>query len=371
MDGSTSRIRSIDVFKGAAIIVIIFCHICFVTKSEVGSPSVIIQTLYLGLMVFLMISGYFYRPDRSFADNMKKRVSVLLVALLICCFALTAICYAWAVLWGQPIQSSDLYEGLRFMLCLHKAFDPLDTPTVWEFCGNGVGYYFLWLMLGSFVIFYALEGRVRKDIRLRIAVIAILIAASLAYRELYPYTLPFYFHLSMMGAAFMFTGSAFKQYKVFDYIDTFEWRSPRYWAPFLLSMVVSLVLVFFLPPNIKFDQMMFGDYGGYSAVPYYVEAIVASVFMMYLCVIVSKIPVLSDALMICGRHSLGLLLLHGSIVAMMVMPFYTLSREVWLPEELGVPMRVVLAFATLLVCLIICRYGPVILERLKGSTKKD
>jgi len=58
MDGSTSRIRSIDVFKGAAIIVIIFCHICFVTKSDVGSPSVVIQTLYLGLMVFLMISGY-------------------------------------------------------------------------------------------------------------------------------------------------------------------------------------------------------------------------------------------------------------------------------------------------------------------------
>jgi len=367
MDGSTSRIRSIDVFKGAAIIVIIFCHVC-VARSGVGTPNIIIQDMYLGLMVFLMISGYFYRPDRSFADNMRKRISVLLVALLICCFALPVISYGWAVLWGQPIQPSDLPGGISYMLCIHKAFDPLDnTPTVWSFCGNGVGYYFLWLMLGGFVIFYALEGRVRKDIRLRIAVIAILIASSIAYRELYPYIFPFFFHLSLMGAAFMFTGSALKQYGVFEYIDRFEWKSPRYWALFLLSLVISLVLVFFLPPGISFDQMIFGDYGGYSAVPYYFEALVTSVFMMYMCVIVSKIPVFSGFLIVCGRHSLGLLLLHCSLVAMMVMPFYTLSRDVWLPDDLGMSMRVVLAFATLIVSLAICMYGPAVLKRIRAA----
>ena len=85
MDGNTARVRSIDVFKGVAILIIVFCHICFATKSDVGSPNAVIQTLYLGLMVFLMISGYFYRPERSFAENMKKRVTVLLLALVICC----------------------------------------------------------------------------------------------------------------------------------------------------------------------------------------------------------------------------------------------------------------------------------------------
>lgn len=371
MDGNTARVRSIDVFKGVAILIIVFCHICFATKSDVGSPNAVIQTLYLGLMVFLMISGYFYRPERSFAENMKKRVTVLLLALVICCVALTVISYLWAVLCSQPIQQSDLLDGFEFMFCLHKAFDPLDTPTVWEFCGNGVGYYFLWLMLGSFVIFYALEGIVRKDIRLRAVLIAALIAMSIAYRELYPYNLPFYLHLSMMGAAFMFTGSAFKQYGVFERIGAFEWRSWRYWVPFVLSMVLSLVLVFFLPPNIRFDQMMFGDYGGYSAVPYYVEAVVASVSMMYFCTFFSRIPLLSDAFVVCGKHSLGLLLLHGTIAAMMVMPFYTLSRTVWLPEELGVVPRTAIAAVTVVICLVICIYGPAVLERLKGVRNKD
>lgn len=371
MDGNTARVRSIDVFKGVAILIIVFCHICFATKSDVGSPNAVIQTLYLGLMVFLMISGYFYRPERSFAENMKKRVTVLLLALVICCVALTVISYLWAVLCSQPIQQSDLLDGFEFMFCLHKAFDPLDTPTVWEFCGNGVGYYFLWLMLGSFVIFYALEGIVRKDIRLRAVLIAALIAMSIAYRELYPYNLPFYLHLSMMGAAFMFTGSAFKQYGVLERIDSLEWRSWRYWVPLILSMAVSLVLVFLLPPNIRFEQMMFGDYGGYSAVPFYVEAVVASVSMMYFCTFFSRIPLLSDAFVVCGKHSLGLLLLHGTIAAMMVMPFYTLSRTVWLPEELGVVPRTAIAAVTVVICLVICIYGPAVLERLKGVRNKD
>jgi len=65
-----------------------------------GGMPVIVQSLYLGLMGFLILSGYFYRP-RGFKTNMGKRLKQIAVPLAIGSLTLPLI------LWSPTHVSSN------------------------------------------------------------------------------------------------------------------------------------------------------------------------------------------------------------------------------------------------------------------------
>ena len=109
------RSRSMDIFKGVAISIIVILHIGIVAKGDVGNPAPPVQALYLGLVGFFIMSGYFFRPGRGFRENMLRRVRILLLALLIAAIGLSVISFLWCYLWGQPTDLDDL------LLCMQRA----------------------------------------------------------------------------------------------------------------------------------------------------------------------------------------------------------------------------------------------------------
>jgi hypothetical protein len=62
---------------------------------------------------------------------------------------------------------------------------------------------------------------------------------------------------------------------------------------------------------------------------------------------------------------MGLLLLHGFLATMILVPFYTIPTTSWFPSEMGVVNRVTVAIVVTIICLVICIYGPKLLARLR------
>ncbi len=366
--------RSMDVLKGIAISIIVILHIGIVVKSDVGEPSPIVQALYLGLISFFIMSGYFFKPGRGFVENMRRRLKVLFFALIIAAVFLSLICFLWCLLWGQPTGLDDLGLCVERALTLERSFMDFDIrapdPRIpWAICGFSAGYYFLWVLLFACVIFYAVADRIRDNWKLGALVIAALLGITIAYRELFHFSLPFNFNLCPIAAVFMIIGMYLAKHGIVEKIESAGLRSGRFWAVFLASTAVTLALVFLFPPSIDFDFMNFGKYGGYSAIPYTVEATIAFIMLACLCFVISRIPLISDVFSETGKHTMGILILHLFIAKLILAPFFTFGTDVSLASDFTGPMRYVLAVASLVICYLICAYGPSVVKRILSKEK--
>ena len=376
MDGpaANARFASPDVLKGVIIILIVLVHIVLLTNtgSEEGRVQpLVLQILYLGLMTFFLLSGYFYRPGRSIMENIKKRTLQLFVALVICAVALPIITYCWLALMGQPSDISDILDAFIETMDLDDLFVKDAMNPTHAACCTCVGYYYPWAMMGGFLIFYTLADYVMNDYRKIAVAIAALLGVTVLIVLFWNVKMPFQFHLAPIAACFMLIGATLAKVNLLDKIESLEWRSGRYWLPLVVCLVAGVGLCFILPPGVKFDYLEFGNHGVWSLFPYVIEAVCMFVVYLYLAKLFSKIPVLSKLMEIAGQHSLGILLLHGFIATLIFAPFFTIPTTSWFPTDLNTVQRVITAFATIILCIVICRYGPKLLSRVRGKEAEN
>ena len=80
-DHKPIRSKAPDVYKGLAILGVITTHLALLqngTDGVEGDPSPAVQFMFSGLFVLTIMSGYFYKPGRSFVQNVRKRVILVL-----------------------------------------------------------------------------------------------------------------------------------------------------------------------------------------------------------------------------------------------------------------------------------------------------
>jgi len=382
MSDYVARLGSVDLLKGVLIVAIVFVHLVL-SRSDIlfgaadaavdigpqgeSTTSLLIQALYLGLMIFFIFSGYFYRPGRGFKENMRKRFFQLVVALSICAIVLPIIIYIWMAVWGKAPDISDILIAFQWGFGLNGVFEPLDVFTEHPICGACVGYYFLWGMVWGFLIFYAVADRVYGDWKKTVLVIAILLVVTTVYRMFVDMKLPFYAQIGPIAAAFMLAGMLLAEHDVIAKIESFSFRSAKCWGIFLGSVLLAVVLVYLFPSGLEFDYLNIGRYGWFSAFIYFVEAMVMFVVMMHLSVFLSKASLIRELFDVPGRHTLGILLLHGFVATMMFVPFFNKGNGSWVPDDMGLAPSLIIALATVVVCVIICEYGKKYLE--KGMDK--
>ena len=364
-----TRFKSLDALKGSIIVAVVFTHLII---SSTGTEAdrelpLLIQIPYLGLMSFFIISGYFFRPGRGFAENIRRRGNQLVVALVACSVILPVITYIWLAILGQPSDPSDIIKAIIFNCYLHDLFTPLGPTESYIACATSVGYYFLWAMMGGFLIFYALADRVLDDWKKLSLTIIVILVAFMLFVEFWPVMLPFFFEVAPLAALFMFAGAILAKYKFIEKVETFAWRSFGYWLPFIISLVAGIVLCLIFPPGAQFDWAKFGDYGGWSVITFILEAILLFAVFVYIAMIVTKLPLLPRFLYLASSHSLGLLLYHGFIATVIIAPFYVIPTTSWFPE-MGITNRVAAALATIAICLVICEYGPKVISRIRSRT---
>jgi len=136
------------------------------------------------------------------------------------------------------------------------------------------------------------------------------------------------------------------------------------------SLAVALILAFFFPPDVNFDILVFGSHGCLSVFTYFAEAILMFVVFLYLCSLIARIPGLVKVLTELGEHTLGILLYHGFIASLMAAVICPLDNQAWIPSGLTMPQRLIISAATLLICYLICKSGPVLLSRIFNEDRK-
>ena len=324
------RLKTADVLKGALILGVVFVHMFMLNKVDDTGRTIspILQPLYMGLISFLVISGYFI-PSGDYFQKVKKR-SKLLITLVVCSLVLPVALYIWLWLLGQPSTLDDLWLSIVASFGNQNVFEPLGTPDSIKVCYSAYAQYFLWVMFWSFLILYAISDRVLADIRL-FAVTLLLLLAAEAVLVYIGVKLPFYFTLVPISVAFMLAGAFLSKKNFLEELETAELKSFRTWVPLILSLMALAALVYLFPPGVKFNFSYFGEYGGLSAFPFFIEALLVFVIFSYVSVLLARIPLLSDALAVCGKYSLALAVIHIFVVRVILALFYTLPTDTVFP----------------------------------------
>jgi fucose 4-O-acetylase-like acetyltransferase len=323
----SGRLKTADVLKGILILGVIIVHMFLLNKvDDTGREiSPVLQPLYVSLIGFFVISGYFLPSVSDFVYRIKTR-SKLLIVLVVCSIVLPIALYVWLWILGQPSTLDDLGTSILASFGNQNVFMPLDTPDPIKVCYSAYTHYFLWVMFWSFFIFYAIADRVLADLRLFSATILLLLAAE-AVLVFIGVKLPFYSTLIPICVAFMLFGAFLSQRGFLEKLETAKWKSSRTWMPLIASTLALAVLVYLFPPGVKFNFTYFGNYGGLSAFPFFVEGLLVFVILSYISMIISHIPTISQMFSVCGKYSLALAVFHIFVVRVVLALFYTLPTD--------------------------------------------
>ena len=361
MDVCSGRVRldTLDVLKGTVITAIVFVHLLIARDSrDGGDPSLFLQYFYLGLMFFFICSGYFYRPERGFSRNIKRRLVQLLVSLSICGVVLSVILFLEAaILWDVP-PWEDLMQALRRAFCLEDIGKPMDDTMICPVSGASMGYYFVWTMFWSFLLFYSSMKYLDDDNRKIIAAIVVLLVIQALFVEFLDVQVPFFFNLAPFGAALMMAGRIMAKHSVFQWIEECPKNTRAFWLVLIGCAVSALILVIIFEPGISWDRMIYGEYGGASVFPFFVEAVLVNIALVYLAMLFGKIPLLSKMLLMAGKHTLGLLLLHSFFAKFIFMLFNEpqTGMNTWFPDT-GFTVNLIVALVTYIITLAFCEIG--------------
>ena len=327
---ASERLKTADVLKGVLILGVIFVHMFMLNEvDDTGrSTSLVLQPLYVGLIGFFVISGYFL-PSGDYIRRIKKR-SKLLIVLVVCSSILPVALYVWLWALGQPSTLDDLWISIVASFGNQNIFMPLGTPDSIKVCYSAYTHYFLWVMLWSFLVFYAIADRVLADRRL-LAVTLLLLLAIEAALVFIGVKLPFYSTLIPISVAFMLFGGFLSQKDFLEKLEMAKWKSFGTWMPLILSLFALTILVYLFPPGVKFNYSYFGEYGGMSAFPFFVEGLLVFVIFSYASMLIARIPLLSDMFAICGKYSLALTVIHIFVVRVILALFYTLPTDTVFP----------------------------------------
>jgi len=363
----SSRIVTIDVMKGVLIVGIVILHLVMLSGPfNYRVVPLFLQCVYLGLMCFFVVSGYFFRPDKSFKENIEKRFKQLLVAIVIVTLVLSTVMYLWMMVWGKAPSIDDLIWTFEYGFGLSEL--GLDPAVIYEkpICLVAITNYFMWVMLISFVVFYATAKRVISDKRIfAVAVISLLVVQCIL-AGYFRHILPFFIHLVPTGIIFMYSGAYVAKYHIIERIDALPMRDLKKWIPLPLFAFAAAVLVWIFPDGCGYDLMVFGTNGGFSVFTFYVESILMFVVYVYVCAIISKIPLVSSFFTLSGKHTLALTFLHGFVAKIILVPFYTFTIETVFPSEMSQTSLFFLSLLTIAIILI----GCYLKELAKKSTAK-
>ena len=337
--GSDSRIRSIDILKGAAIIGVITAHIALVqNQGGISSGEYSIGELfYAALPMFFVIMGYFYKPGNSLLYNYRTRVLYLLLGFVAFTVILTLLMYGYLLLLGYDLSGTDLWGDILTMLIGKSCFKDISSIA---FTGERIlavyevthQFYFLQIMIVGYVIFYPIVDHVISDWRKTFAAVIILGAISGIYIEAIGLQLPFLAQDGPIVAALMLIGAYMGKHNVTEYLET-GYRERRYWILFAAFLILALVCIYLIPTKLSIIYSMFGEYGGWSTIPFLLISMSCGMVLFYLAAWVSKVPYVSGFLMYLGKECLWIFVFHMFVAKALIAPFIPLNTTDWIPID--------------------------------------
>ena len=346
---NTERFRYIDVYKGLAILGVIVTHLVLMQNGTNGSGvSPWVQFLFSGLIMFMVISGLFYRPGRGYVENVRRRVLPLVVIYVLSGVVLTVLLYLYLLALGYDLSQYSLLAELGDAVIGKGCFLDVNSPEFIDIMDHGALFststalYYLIILSGGYLIFYAIAERALKDWRVAVLSILVLLAVESVYIALVHIQLPFYIHLYPMVAAFLLLGALLGKHHFVEFLEN-GLRNRRYWITLTVLIVIAAVCLMAFPAATNLRRLNIGDYGLFTGFTFALTTLSCGFVQMYIVVILSKIPGLSHVFALMGANILYLFLLHIAVAKVLVAPFVQLVDTYEIPLEFLPAIGVTLA----------------------------
>ena len=189
------RLYFVDVAKGMMILAVVFSHAWFANSDILG------DWLPFSMPVFFFLSGYTFKPGRSYGTNLGRRVVSLLFPYAIFC----AVCNLFFPVYAGLVKRISLMsysflptKGALWLAVLKAdALNMLMSTPMW----------FLVALFTASILFFALVGWTRESLWKTLAAVAVLVAAAVGIDLLKKETLVWFVDLAPYAAALMLLGA--------------------------------------------------------------------------------------------------------------------------------------------------------------------
>ena len=331
------RISYVDVSKGIAIWLMIVGHMYI-------SEQMVVYIYSFHMPLFFLLSGMFFRINKSFFDNLESAVRGLLIPYFFFSLLNLTIC------WISPYLHPELYYGMKgadiFIAALNGILIGADRVTRSSFLPLNP----LWFLVALFVvrILCSTISSITNN-KYYWAGLTILISFLLfciTTTDVYS------FRSAMLATPFYVIGFL---------ICKIDFSKIRFFVSFPFFLLLVSYFIFIIPKNGLCD-LNGGVYGNCIAV-YFINALVGSIIVLLLSTYVSRID---KFLEVVGRNTLVILGLHAFFVRLMQVVSVFLFGSESMYSSLFI---IIVPIIAILCCIIISdpiyRYIPLAVGRKK------
>lgn len=285
MTEAKAKYQYMDVARGLALLLVMISH-------AHGLSSFLI---FYYIQIFFIISGYIYKPGRSYRDNIRRKAKRLLVpyfgysALLWCAYAL--------IRRDMGEMKQSLFGIFYSRFCLYK--NAAHTENVYLLdIANGA----MWYLTAFFVtclLFYLIADKCLASAKTMAVTSVVLVAVTMALNEL-PILLPWSMDIVPVAALLMLVGAWMRRYEFFE----------RKWNPLwiFVTLVVYVGTVVF-NGRLNMSIREYGRFDSFSVPFFLVISLTGSTLCIWFCKWIGHTKV-GSGLAYIGNHTIELMCLH-------------------------------------------------------------
>ncbi len=279
------RYKYLDIARGIGLLLVIISHSC-------GLSSYLIN-YYIPL--FFVVSGYIYKPGRSYGENIGRKAKRLLIPY----FGYSAVLLAFYALMGRSMREmgESVFGVLYSRYCLYDTTTHTDNVYLFT-VANGA----MWYLTAFFVtslVYHLVIDRCLASRKFLLGCAAVLIAVTMALAEL-PVLLPWSLDIACVGALFMIVGTLLGRAEFFE----------RKWnLTLVLGVLAAYLLLSYVNPGINMSIREFGIYGALSVPCFILIGIAGSVLCIWLGKLIER-SIVGRAMAYIGQNTIVLLAFH-------------------------------------------------------------
>lgn len=285
MEGTGVKYKYLDAARGLALLLVMISH-------AHGLSSFLI---FYYIQVFFIISGYIYKPGRSYGDTIKKKAKRLLIPY----FGYSALlwCFYAVIRRDGAAMKQSLFGVFYSRFCLYKTVEGAENIYLLDIA-NGA----MWYLTAFFVtslLFYLIAEKCLSDIKITVAVSVALLAITMLLNEL-PVLLPWSIDIAGIATVLMLIGAWMRKKEFFE-------KKCAWWLV-AVNLVLYVGLVIF---NGRLN-MSIREYGRFDSlsVPFFlIVSVTGSVLCIWVCKWTEKLKI-NSFLRYIGTHTIELMCLH-------------------------------------------------------------
>ena len=300
------RLEYVDVAKGFMILAVVLSHAWFANSDLLGN------WLPFSMPVFFFLSGYTYRPGRTYWKNLLRRA----VALLIPYFVFSAVWNLFFPVYAGLVKQISMMsyaflpskDALWLAILKVDALNMLMSTPMW----------FLGALFTASILFFAVADRTRERFLRTAVAVAVGVAAALAIDLVKKGTLPWFVDLAPYAAALMLLGAWCGKQKLYEKL-TVKWVVIG-----LVALAAAEVLnrVFLGSARTSIVQYIEGG-AWYGVLTAFVIAVTGCIGTLCVARLLQCVPGLRQCLCWLGRNSLWILCIHYCFIMLVELWLYT------------------------------------------------